>query len=116
VLMTATEWDDVSMDPSGWWLSEKYDGMRLFWNGSQFFTRQGKKVKVPEFITSEMPNVALDGELWWENSGKFLICSGLNMDCIRKQSICVKILMKKNGKKPSFGFSMFLILQINLLK
>jgi DNA ligase-1 len=44
------------------WMSEKYDGMRLFWDGSAFFTRHGKKLTAPDFI--KMPNFALDGELW----------------------------------------------------
>jgi DNA ligase-1 len=52
------------MDPSGWWMSEKFDGMRLFWDGSQFFSRSGNKINVPDFITSALPNVPLDGELW----------------------------------------------------
>jgi ATP-dependent DNA ligase len=62
-LMTSTVWED-SQNPTGWYMSEKYDGMRLYWNGSEFLTRQGRKVHVPEFITSQMPQVALDGELW----------------------------------------------------
>jgi DNA ligase-1 len=62
--MTATEWDNVAMNPAGWWMTEKYDGMRLYWNGSQFYTRNGNIVKVPTYITEQLPNVALDGELW----------------------------------------------------
>jgi ATP-dependent DNA ligase len=64
VLITATLWDDVNMNPTGWHMTEKFDGMRLYWNGSQFFTRQGRKVKVPESITKQLPSVPLDGELW----------------------------------------------------
>jgi DNA ligase-1 len=62
--MTATEWDKSSMDPTNWWMTEKFDGMRLFWNGSHFFTRQGRKVSVPDFLRNSMPNYSLDGELW----------------------------------------------------
>ena len=62
--MTATEWEEETMEPTGWWMSEKYDGMRLFWDGSQFFTRNGEKVNVPESITSQLPRIELDGELW----------------------------------------------------
>jgi DNA ligase-1 len=63
-LLTATLWDEATMDPTGWYMTEKYDGVRLYWNGSDFYSRQGKKVKVPEYWVSQMPNVALDGELW----------------------------------------------------
>jgi DNA ligase-1 len=45
-------------------MTEKYDGVRLFWDGSCFFTRQGKKLKFPDFMTNQMPKIALDGELW----------------------------------------------------
>jgi DNA ligase-1 len=64
ILMTSTEWESSSMNPTGWWMTEKYDGMRLYWNGIEFFSRQGNKVKVPDFITKQMPKIALDGELW----------------------------------------------------
>ena len=62
--MTATIWEE-SMNPTGWWMSEKYDGVRLYWNGSQFLTRQGKVVKVPKEISSKMPDVPMEGELWY---------------------------------------------------
>ena len=63
--MTSTEWDNSSMDPTGWYMSEKYDGMRLYWDGLKLITRNGKVVKAPEFITKTLPNTEhLDGELW----------------------------------------------------
>jgi DNA ligase-1 len=61
--MTATVWDK-DINPGGWWMTEKFDGMRLYWNGSEFFTRQGKKVNAPISFTSQLPKVQLDGELW----------------------------------------------------
>ena len=65
--MTATEWDIDSMDPDGWWMSEKYDGVRLYWDGSQFYSRSGDKVNVPDSLKNTMPNISLDGELWYIN-------------------------------------------------
>lgn len=62
--MTATEWEE-SKDPTGWYMTEKYDGMRLYWNGSHFITRHGEIVTVPEFITQDLPSFSLDGELWY---------------------------------------------------
>jgi hypothetical protein len=73
-IMTATVWEKE--DPTGWyvfdgchgnqnrWMSEKFDGARLFWDGNDFFNRQGKKIRVPDFVASKMPKIALDGELW----------------------------------------------------
>ena len=68
ILMLATEWNNTSMKPNGWWMTEKYDGMRLYWDGKEFYTRQGRKTKIPQFIKDQMPSVALDGELWYVNS------------------------------------------------
>jgi ATP-dependent DNA ligase len=64
-LMTATEWD-TSENPTGWWMTEKYDGMRLYWDGSQFYSRTGEKVNVPQLITQTLPSTPLDGELWYQ--------------------------------------------------
>jgi DNA ligase-1 len=30
----------LSSDCEGWWLSEKLDGMRAYWSGSSFWSRQ----------------------------------------------------------------------------
>jgi DNA ligase-1 len=82
--MTSTLWDDASMNPTGWYMTEKFDGMRLYWNGSQFLTRHGNTVKVPDSLTRQMPSAPLDGELWYFVCCKYLIL-GLNMDCIKMQ-------------------------------
>ena len=62
--MTALEWDYSSMEPKGWYLTEKYDGMRLYWNGKEFISRNGRTIKAPESIKNQLPAVPLDGELW----------------------------------------------------
>jgi DNA ligase-1 len=71
----AGDWD-ATMDPKGWWISEKFDGIRAFWTGSKLLTRYkrnflensffraGQEIKVPPFIKESLPLVALDGELW----------------------------------------------------
>ena len=59
----ARNWEE-SEDPTGWLMSEKYDGMRLYWDGTRFITRQHTIINAPEFITKAMPKVPLDGELW----------------------------------------------------
>ena len=62
-LMAATQWEEGD-NPTGWKMTEKFDGMRLLWNGTDFYTRQGNKLKIPSFVSSSMPNIVLDGELW----------------------------------------------------
>ena len=43
--MSATEWNKEE-NPKGWWMSEKYDGIRILWDGSQFLSRQGNKINI----------------------------------------------------------------------
>lgn len=51
-------------DPVGWWISEKYDGVRAWWTGTKFLSREGNEYHAPEFFKKHLPNVVLDGELW----------------------------------------------------
>ena len=62
-LLLAESWDGIS-DPSGWWLSEKLDGVRAYWDGSQFLSRLGNLFHAPEWFVAGLPNTPLDGELW----------------------------------------------------
>lgn len=49
----------------GWWLSEKYDGVRGYWTGSELLSREGRPIKAPAWFTSALPvGLPLDGELW----------------------------------------------------
>ena len=47
-----------------YWLSEKYDGLRGFWDGQRLLTRGGEVIAAPAWFTAGWPNVAMDGELW----------------------------------------------------
>ena len=47
-----------------YWVSEKYDGVRGFWDGKQLRTRGGEVVNPPAWFTRGWPTIALDGELW----------------------------------------------------
>lgn len=63
-LLLANIWTPA-IDPTGWWMSEKYDGLRGFWDGQKLWTRNGNAIQAPEFFLAELPaNIALDGELW----------------------------------------------------
>lgn len=46
------------------WVSEKLDGVRVFWDGQQVRSRGGNWIKVPEQLVKQLPAFALDGELW----------------------------------------------------
>jgi DNA ligase-1 len=63
-LLLAEVWNP-SIDPTGWWMSEKYDGLRGYWDGRKLWTRQGNLIHAPDYFLAELPrDIALDGELW----------------------------------------------------
>lgn len=68
-LMLATRWEKDA-DPTGWWMSEKYDGVRGYWDGSRMLTRQGEAIAIPQSLRDALPDFPLDGELW-AGRGKF---------------------------------------------
>lgn len=47
-----------------YWVSEKYDGVRGYWDGSSLFTRGGGNVAAPAWFTAGWPVIPMDGELW----------------------------------------------------
>ncbi len=47
-----------------YWVSEKYDGVRAYWDGTQLWTRQGHRIHAPAWFTAGWPTQPLDGELW----------------------------------------------------
>lgn len=63
-LLLANVWNE-SIDPTGWWMSEKYDGVRGYWDGRKLWSRKGNAIHAPDYFLAELPQeVALDGELW----------------------------------------------------
>jgi len=68
-LMLAREYsDDVAVQ--GWLMSEKLDGIRGYWTGTQLLTKSGNVLQVPSFFYHNFPSFALEGEIW-EGRGKF---------------------------------------------
>lgn len=53
-----------SMDVTGWYMSEKLDGVRAYWDGRQLLSRQGNLFAAPRWFTEKLPSFELDGELW----------------------------------------------------
>lgn len=66
-LLLANVWSD-SIDPSGWWMSEKLDGVRTYWDGDCLTTRRGNVIRAPRSFRDALPRMALDGELWIERA------------------------------------------------
>ena len=47
-----------------YWVSEKYDGVRGYWDGHTLRTRGGETVAAPAWFTANWPDKPMDGELW----------------------------------------------------
>lgn len=70
-------------DVAGWIASEKYDGIRAYWDGETMWTRGGKTVPLPQEWRDALPaGVHLDGEIfagygnrkraeWMARAGKY---------------------------------------------
>ncbi len=54
----------ADVDPAGYWVSEKLDGVRALWNGQQLLFRSGNPVAAPAWFVAGLPPEPLDGELW----------------------------------------------------
>ena len=50
------------VNPVGWLVSEKLNGCRAYWDGSQFWTRGGNVIAAPDWFIDGLPAVHLDGE------------------------------------------------------
>ena len=64
-----------------YWVSEKLDGVRAYWNGKNLISRQGNIIQAPDWYTEVLPNIKLDGELWISRA-QFEVLSGR----VRKKS------------------------------
>lgn len=63
MFLLAKRWNP-SIDPTGWHISEKYDGHRAIWDGRRFISRGNNIIHAPSWFTKSLPSIALDGELW----------------------------------------------------
>lgn len=61
---------------AGYWVSEKYDGVRAYWDGRQLLTRTGHRIHAPAWFTAGWPPTPLDGELW-AGRGRFELTSSI---------------------------------------
>ena len=63
------------IDPAGYLVSEKLDGVRALWDGKTLRFRSGRTVPAPAWFRARLPSLALDGELWL-GRGRFDEASG----------------------------------------
>jgi len=47
-----------------YWISEKLDGVRGYWTGTELLTKNGNSLHTPDWFTAQWPKRPIDGELW----------------------------------------------------
>ncbi|CCV00174.1 unnamed protein product [Malassezia sympodialis ATCC 42132] len=91
-VLLANSWPDsqsrdqkITSDPTGWWISEKLDGVRAIWDGKSLWSRNGRLWAAPSWFTNcsylrtneVLPvSIPLDGELWIDR-GLFELTSSI---------------------------------------
>ena len=63
-LLLAQNYQD-HIDVKQYWVSEKLDGVRAYWDGKQLISRGGTIIAAPDWFTEGFPAQPLDGELWF---------------------------------------------------
>lgn len=66
---------EPGLDPTGFLVSEKLDGVRALWDGRVLRFRSGRAIAAPHWFTEALPAQRLDGELW-AGRGRFESLSG----------------------------------------
>lgn len=74
-LQLANRYHD-KIDIAHYWVSEKFDGVRGYWDGTQMMSRQGNIINTPLWFVDALPKTPLDGELWL-GRGQFDRVSGI---------------------------------------
>ena len=64
------------VDAAQYWVSEKLDGVRAYWDGNALYSRQGNRFHVPAWFVKDFPKTPLDGKLWM-GRGAFETLSGI---------------------------------------
>ncbi|WP_394245077.1 DNA ligase [Vibrio astriarenae] len=62
-----------------YWVSEKLDGIRAYWNGINLKTRNGHVIHAPNWFTQPLPSFPVEGELW-AGRGRFHVVQTTVMD------------------------------------
>lgn len=65
-----------TVDPADYWVSEKLDGVRAYWDGQTLLFRSGRRIAAPDWFVASLPKAPLDGELWM-GRGTFERLSGV---------------------------------------
>jgi DNA ligase-1 len=86
---------DDQMDPTGWLLMEKYDGVRVFWDGSRLMTNTSRVV-IDLPTNFGFPSIPFEGELWYDASDLSLICTRMGHNNIEQ---CINFLRTSKNQR-----------------
>lgn len=112
MVMLAKQYD--GQDPTGWWMSEKLDGVRAIWTGTKLISRTGKEFAAPAWFIAGLPaDVTLDGELW-EGRGLFQQTCGKVRTQIEPDWTGVKYMVFDCITEGTFKYRMAILSQIEL--
>lgn len=73
------------IDVVDYWVSEKLDGVRAYWDGQRLISRGGHPIHAPGWFVAGFPPVPLDGELWM-GRGQFDRTSGAVRQAVPDQA------------------------------
>jgi DNA ligase-1 len=65
------------IDPRGFLVSEKLDGVRALWDGRRLRFRSGIPVLAPRWFVERLPPESLDGELWMGRGTFEALCAAV---------------------------------------
>ncbi len=54
-VMLASVYEPEKHDPTGWYMSEKLDGVRCIWDGKNLYSRAGNKFYPPSYFKAALP-------------------------------------------------------------
>ncbi len=83
-LMLAKNFDS-NVTTKHFFISEKYDGVRAYWNGNQLLSRSGRRIFAPSWFTKDFPSVPLDGELWIERGSFEKVSAAIRTKHVKPQ-------------------------------
>jgi len=106
--------NDVNV--SGWVMSEKYDGVRAYWDGKQLISRSGRVFNADKSFTQDFPSFALDGELWSHRGDFENIVSIVNTKNSQKRWLKLKYMVFEVPHQKGDLFQRLEVLKVYLHK
>jgi DNA ligase-1 len=97
-------------------MSEKFDGLRAYWDGKQLFSKQGNKLIVPHDFTDQLPDIPLDGELWLGRGSFEKISSVVKLHHIKEWKEVKYVVFDLPSSQESYETRMEQLKQLKLSK